>query len=1041
ENMSLRSSILTCLFLLISGSWEFFAEANYSRSYPCDERRQNGSVFADCSSRRLQEVPQTVDKNVTELDLSYNFIKRITNESFQGLQSLTKINLNHNPDVQYQYENHGMNKHGMSITDGALSGLTNLTVLLLEDVQLSKIPTNLPGSLRELSLVQNNINSINKSHTTGLESLERLYLGWNCYFNICNKKFDIEDGTFKNLSNLQILSLSFNPLFYVPAKLPTSLKELYLSNTQIKTIQAEDFEGLIHLTVLDLSGNCPRCFNAPFPCVPCAGDVSIKINNSAFQNLRKLQYLNLSSTSLSQVPAIWFENMPDLRVLHLEFNYLVTEIASGEFLMKLPHLEILDLSYNYVKTEYAKYVNLSNNFSKLSSLQALHLRGYVFQELRREDFQPLMGLPNLTTINLGVNFIKQVDFTLFRNFSKLNIIYLSENRILPLVNDFRQNSANRSSFQSHVLQPRSIRTRFNPHLNFYHRTQPLIKPQCTRYGRALDLSLNSIFFIGKRQFEGFGDIACLNLSSNNNAQVLNGTEFSDVRRVKYLDLTNNGLDFDNVNALSELSDSLEVLDLSYNSHYFRIAGVTHRLEFIEKLKSLKVLNLSHNSIYTLTENYTLQSNSLEELVFSGNRLDILWNAEDERYLSIFRHLKNLTRLDISFNKLTNIRHDAFNMFPPNLTELRINNNMLKFFNWTLLWHFRYLKLLDLHSNRLFSLTNSLSEFPPCLQILLLSHNRVSYLPLGFFSEVSSVTHLDLSFNSLKMINKSALQTKTSTNLTLLELHGNPFDCTCDIGDFRTWMDENLHVTIPRLTDLICASPGDQRGESIVSLELTTCVSDTTAVVLFFFSFFITTTVMLGALAHHLFCWDVWFIYHMCLAKVKGYRSLSTSQTFYDAYISYDTKDASVTDWVINELRYHLEESKEKNVLLCLEERDWDPGLAIIDNLMQSINQSKKTVFILTKKFAKSWNFKTAFYLALQRLMDENMDVIVFILLEPVLQHCQYLRLRQRICKSSILQWPDNPKAEGLFWQSLKNVVLTENDSRYNNLYVDSINQY
>ncbi|KAJ8790673.1 hypothetical protein J1605_021271 [Eschrichtius robustus] len=243
---------------------------------------------------------------------------------------------------------------------------------------------------------------------------------------------------------------------------------------------------------------------------------------------------------------------------------------------------------------------------------------------------------------------------------------------------------------------------------------------------------------------------------------------------------------------------------------------------------------------------------------------------------------------------------------------------------------------------------------------------------------SSLTHLDLSANQLKMINKSTFATKTATKLAILELGRNPFDCTCDIGDFREWMDENLNVTIPRLTDVICASPGDQQGKSI---------------------------------------------------------------TFYDAYVSYDTKDASVTDWVINELRFHLEESEDKNVLLCLEERDWDPGLAIIDNLMQSINQSKKTIFVLTKKYAKNWNFKTAFYLALQRLIDENMDVIVFILLEPVLQHSQYLRLRQRICKSSILQWPDNPKAEGLFWQSLKNVVLTANDSRYNNLYVNSIKQY
>ncbi|EPY74583.1 hypothetical protein CB1_001960007 [Camelus ferus] len=409
----------------------------------------------------------------------------------------------------------------------------------------------------------------------------------------------------------------------------------------------------------------------------------------------------------------------------------------------------------------------------------------------------------------------------------------------------------------------------------------------------------------------------------------------DLSGIKYLDLTRNRLDFDDDAALGELP-----------------------------LLELKVLNLSYNSIFTLTEPY-LRSASLEELVFSGNRLDLLWNAEDV----------------------------------------------------------------------------SLSKFTSSLQTLILRRNKISHLPPGFLSEASSLIHLDLSSNQLKMINKSTLLTKTATNLAILELERNPFDCTCDIGDFREWIDGNLNVTIPRLTDVICASPGDQQGKSIVSLELTTCVSDAIAAILCFFTFFATIMVMVVSLAHHWFHWDAWFIYHVCLAKVKGYRSLSTSQTFYDAYVSYDTKDASVTDWVINELRFHLEESEDKNVLLCLEERDWDPGLAIIDNLMQSINQSKKTIFVLTKKYAKNWNFKTAFYLALQRLMDENMDVIVFILLEPVLQHSQYLRLRQRICKSSILQWPDNPKAEGLFWQSLKNVVLTENDSRYNNLYVNSIKQY
>ncbi|XP_059012420.1 toll-like receptor 8 isoform X1 [Mustela lutreola] len=1041
ENMTLPSLFLTCLFLLISDSYEFFNKANYSRSYPCDEKRQNGSVIAECNGRRLREVPQTVGKYVTALDLSDNYITHITNESFQGLQNLTKINLNHNSNPQHLNENPDINKKGMNITDGAFLNLQNLKQLLLEDNQLYQVPGGLPGSLKELSLIKNNIISVTKKNTSGLTNLERLYLSWNCYFgnNCVNKTFHIENGTFESLTNLQVLSLSFNKLICVPPKLPDSLRELYLSNAKIKSIKQEDFKGLRHLRVLDLSGNCPRCFNAPFPCTPCKGGSSIQIHPLAFQNLTELRYLNLSSTSLRKIPVTWFENMPRLKVLHLEFNYLVDEIASGEFLMKLPSLEILDLSFNYKMAKYPKYINISQNFSNLKLLQALHLRGYVFQELTAKNFHPLKGLPHLRTINLGINFIKQINFTLFQDFPNLTIIYLSENRISPLVNDIQQNDENGYSSPSHVLKPRSADFEFDPHSNFYHNTHPLIKPQCTAYGKALDLSLNSIFFIGREQFEAFHDIACLNLSSNGNGQVLNGTEFSAVPHIKYLDLTNNRLDFDDDNALSDLPE-LEVLDLSYNAHYFRIAGVTHRLGFIQNLTQLKVLNLSHNGIYTLTEQ-DLRSMSLEELIFRGNHLDILWNAEGDKYWKIFTSLRNLTRLDLSLNNLHLIPNEAFLNLPQSLTQLYINNNMLNFFNWTLLQHFPHLHLLDLSGNRLSSLTNSLSKFTPSLRTLLLRRNRISHLPSNFLSEASGLIHLDLSSNLLKMINKSTLQTKTNTSLTILKLDRNPFDCTCDIGDFRRWMDENLDVTIPRLTDVICSSPGDQKGKSIMSLELTTCISDTIAAVLCFFTSLITITVMLAALGHHWFYWDVWFIYHVCLAKVKGYRSLSTSQTFYDAYVSYDTKDASVTDWVINELRFHLEESEGKNVLLCLEERDWDPGLAIIDNLMQSINQSKKTIFVLTKEYAQNWNFKTAFYLALQRLMEENMDVIVFILLEPVLQHSQYLRLRQRICKSSILQWPDNPKAEGLFWQSLKNVVLTENNSRYNNLYVDSIKQY
>ncbi|XP_001381093.2 toll-like receptor 8 [Monodelphis domestica] len=1023
----------TCLCLLVACSPEVLDHIVNSRGYPCSFRKNNSFVFADCQGCRLHSVPM-IFKNVTEVDLSFNSIMEITNKSFAGLLNLTKINLNSNVDSQVENR---ANKRRMNISDGAFFNLKNLRDLLLEENLLQKIPVGLPPSLTTLSLVLNNISSISKDNMLGLTHLSSLYLGWNCFYgNGCERNVSIEDGAFEHLTNLTVLSLSFNNLLHVPTKLPPSLKELYLSNNKIKNISQDDLKGLENLRVLDLSGNCPRCFNSPFPCVPCENGASIQIHPDAFQNLANLTYLNLSSTSLRSIPVSWFSNMPKLKVLHLEFNYLVQEIATGGFLTKLRNLEILDLSYNYLKNQYPFYITLSSNFSKLDSLKVLHIRGYVFQELRKKDFQSLMKLPKLQIINLGVNFISRINLTLFKDFRNLTVIYLSENRISPPV------TGKYLSFAHHAIHPRSVDTDneplargiIDPHKNFYHYSRPLVKPECSSYGKALDLSLNSMFFINSLQFQSFNDVKCLNLSFNGNAQVLNGSEFLSMPHIKYLDLTHNQLDFDSDRAFQELQE-LEVLDLSHNEHYFQIAGVTHRLGFIQNLAHLKVLNLSQNDIFTLTE-HQLESDSLEELVFKGNRLDIMWMEEDNRYIKIFTNLSNLTRLDLSFNRLHTIPTEAFHNLPQSLVELRLNNNHLRVFNWTSLQYFHNLTLLDLRCNSLFTIKPDLYE--SSVQTLLLGKNIISHLPDGLFSKAKNLYHLDLSYNLIKMVNKSTFHMKTSNNLKILNLRGNPFDCVCEMGDFRKWIDENPNVTIPRLVDVICSTPGDQTGKSIMELELTTCVSDLTAIISFFFSFIITVTTMVMATFHHFFYWDIWYIYHLCSAKIKGYKSLSTSQTFYDAFVAYDTKDTCVTDWVINGLRFQLEENEDKKVFLCLEERDWDPGIAIIDNLIQSINQSKKTIFVLTKKYAKNWNFKTAFYLALQRLMDENMDVIIFILLEPVLQHSQYLRLRRRICKSSVLKWPDNPRAEDLFWQSLKNVVLTDNDTRYNNLYVKFI---
>ncbi|TWW80885.1 Toll-like receptor 7 [Takifugu flavidus] len=184
--------------------------------------------------------------------------------------------------------------------------------------------------------------------------------------------------------------------------------------------------------------------------------------------------------------------------------------------------------------------------------------------------------------------------------------------------------------------------------------------------------------------------------------------------------------------------------------------------------------------------------------------------------------------------------------------------------------------------------------------------------------------------------------------------------------------------------------------------------------------------MLVTTVAHLFYWDATYVLHYMKAKLKGYSSLNSSEILYGAFVTYDTRDPHVSEWVMKNLLVKLEEEGEKNLPLCLEERDWTPGVPLVDNLTQSIRYSRKTLFVLTQDYVKTGIFKMAMYLAHQRLLDENVDVIVLLLLEPVLQHSHFLRLRRRLCGESVVDWPRTAAAEPWFWQNLRNVVRVEN---------------
>uniref|UniRef100_A0A8D3B4J1 Toll like receptor 7 n=1 Tax=Scophthalmus maximus TaxID=52904 RepID=A0A8D3B4J1_SCOMX len=991
-----------------------------SPRFPCDVTACNTSeVRFDCRRFHLHRVPYGITGNATELNLSENYITNISLHSFSNLLNLTKLILN------------WVNKNkGLLIDDDLFKNLTKLNHLGLAGNRLKKIPTNLPLSVEILELNNNKIKLDNMT-LDSIPNVTKLWLSKNCYtWNPCKRNVTIKEGTFAVLNKLQVLDLSFNNLTHVPKGLPPSLTRLQLGSNKIQYISEDDFVGLHDLKILRIQGNCPRCQNAPYPCVPCQ-NISLGIHPNAFNSLTRLETLHLGGNSLQLLDPSWFKRLKKLRELFLSFNFLLKAITgTGTFLRYLPRLEKLDLSFNFALKLYPTTLNLSHEFSNLVSLRTLHLEGLVFQNIGPDTLRPLYELRNLSALNLGTNFIIHSDLTLFHRFPNLKMLYLAENRLYPIP----VKSPPKLSGGHNQVSDFSISPYINPHTKdfAYEVSHKLVKQECFDSGQMLILSSNNLFFISPKQFDGYENIACLNLSGNGFSAALNGTEFSLLPNLTYLDLSFNKIDLAYDHAFKEL-EKLQVLDLSYNSHYFQAYGVTHNLNFLKNLPALRVLNMSHNAISTLTTKQ-LYSTSLTELQFTNNYLGTLWKVRDATYTMLFTNLTNLTFLDISQNKLQNIPDEVYEYFPRNLTKLCISRNLLTDFKWEALKFFHQLQILDLSFNSISAVAAINSSITKTLTLLDLSHNQIFHLDDGFIKGPKSFKTLILSFNLLNTINQTTFQTRSEDSIQTLFLQGNPFQCICDSFDFILWI-ENSQIKIPRLTaEVTCDTPANQKDQPLIYFDITQCVNDSQAFHVYILTTSFIIAFMFVATVAHLFYWDASYVLHYMRAKLKGYRSLNSPDSFYNLFVTYDTRDPHVSEWVMRNLLVKLEEEGEKHIPLCLEERDWTPGVPVMDNLTHSIQYSSKTLFVLTEGYVKTGVFKLAMYLAHQRLLDENVDVIVLLMLEPVLQHSHFLRLRRRLCGRSVVEWPRTAAAEPWFWQNLRNVVRVDNQVMYNKTY-------
>uniref|UniRef100_A0A3B4WEB5 Toll-like receptor 9 n=1 Tax=Seriola lalandi dorsalis TaxID=1841481 RepID=A0A3B4WEB5_SERLL len=1025
---------------------------------PCDT--DVNATTVDCSDRPLRHVPFIQSTTVVSLNLSRTKIQQVGKHAFAGVPNLHTLKIMGNCQPRRALEDRSCK---MYIHHYAFKNLLKLTFLHLSGNSLTSIPW-LPETLRFLDLQNNHIFHI--THLSRTPNLEELFLSMNCFYaNPCNQSFYISERVFSGLDKLKNLTLGFNNLTSVPRGLPPSLESLDLKENTITEVLDRAFSSLTMLKSLNLEWNCQRCDHAARPCFPCPQNLPLKLYpNSFYAKNSSIMYLSLRGNSLKTFPEGLFKPLKNLKRLDLSDNLLAYAIRNGTFFSELRGLTWISLIYNYEPLRTFKDLILSPHIGNISGLQYLLLSGNFFHKLSIQSLSVLYKLKNLMKLELRMNFINTCNLTDLKQLPSLIYIDLSQNMLnfLPsCCNSIPENMAQTSCHNENLYtqhfpdQPRIVRDREVTSVNEIRESNKLnvmelvehnasqfpslldFRNHFCRHKLTFDLSQNDILSLNKNVFVGMENAVCLDLSFNYMSQALKSGQFDGLKNLVLLNLSYNRLDLYYNAAFSELKTTLKVLDVSNNEFHFKMRGMGHRLEFLQNLTNLEVLSLANNDI-GMRIDQRLISSSMKYLYFNGNHLDIMWESDNNKYTHFFQNLTNLIYLDISNNGLKSVSPEVLCNLPRSIQALSISNNLLNYFPWKNISALSNLRHLDLSQNYLSYLPYKFIEFGANFSLLDLSHNRLSFVPADFFRKAKSLQYLYLSHNQIKELKHQYLPAPFKNGaLQELTLHANPFKCDCDTSWFADFLS-STPVHIPYLTTHVhCDYPESQQGHSILSIDQRSC-QDIYGSLAFLVCSFLALTFTVLPLLKHLYGWDMWYCLQVLWAGHKGYSQLAgtDSEYHYDAFVVFDTRNTAVRDWVYNELIVNLENSDHRRFCLCLEERDWIPGLSCIENLHSAVYNSVKTVFVLSSgsNGGETVNgvIRQAFFMVQQRLLDEKVDAAVLVLLDEMFPKLKYLQLRKRLCKKSVLSWPRNPRAQPLFWNKMRMALSSDNLKFYDN---------
>ncbi|XP_053433988.1 toll-like receptor 1 [Nycticebus coucang] len=724
-----------------------------------------------------------------------------------------------------------------------------------------------------------------------------------------------------------------------------------------------------------------------------------EIQTSEISSLSKLRMLIVSHNRIQHLDINVFKFNRDLEYLDLSHNKLGK--ISCHPTVNLKHL---DLSFNafdalpickeFGNMSQLKFLGLSaTRLEKSRVLLIAHLNiSKIFLVLGEtfEEKEDLESLQDFNTESLHIVFPTKKEFHFILDVSFRTVVNLELSNIKCVLDD------NACSDFLNVL----AKLQMNPRLS--NLTLNNIETTWNSFIRILQLvwhttieyfSMSDVKLQGKLDFGDF-NYSGTSLKALSIHQVVSDVfsfPQSDIYKIfsdmNIQSFTVSGTRMVHILCPSQVSPFL-YLDFSNNLLTDTV------FENCRSLTELEILTLQKNQLKELTKivRMTKEMKSLQQLDISQNFLRYDENGENCFW----------TKTLLSLNMSSNILSDSiFRCLPPRI------------------------EVLDLHSNRIESIPKEVTLLE-ALQELNVAFNSLTDLP--GCDTFSSLSVLIIDHNSVSQPSDEFFQ--SCQKIRSIQAGNNPFQCTCELRKFVKNIGQVSSEVVEDWPDSYkCDYPESYKGTPLEDFHISELSCNTALLIVTIGAIMLVLAVTVTFLCIYLdLPWYLRMVFQWTRTRHRArnvhLEELQRALEFH-AFISYSEHDAA---WVKNELVPCLE---REDIRICLHERNFVPGKSIVENIINCIEKSYKSIFVLSPHFVQSEWCHYELYFAHHNVFHKGADNLILILLEPIPQYSipsSYHKLKTLMVRRTYLEWPKEKSKRGLFWANLRaavNIKLTE----------------